>query len=81
MTVEDTKPSTESLTRRVLETVAAREGVTTTDLTTPLYEVVDPEALDALFTAGVGHVVFPYYGYRITVYGDGRVETVEEADP
>lgn len=58
----------------VLEAVAEAEGTTPTDLSVPLYEAVDPDALDRLFetggdTAG-GRVQFPYADYRVTVTVD-----------
>ncbi|WP_254530076.1 HalOD1 output domain-containing protein [Natrinema gelatinilyticum] len=67
-----------TLSTRVIQTVAEREGVAPTDLP-PLYDAIDPEALDSIFTAGQGHLVFPYYGYRITVSGDGRLD-VDDSD-
>ncbi len=44
----------------------------------PLYDAVDPDALNAV-AAGLseGQVKFPYAGYDVTVYGDGTV-TLEE---
>lgn len=54
----------------------------------PLYAVVDPEALDALFGGdGVGaagtpdRVTFTYHGYEVTVTGDRRIalERLERA--
>ncbi|WP_254530451.1 HalOD1 output domain-containing protein [Natrinema gelatinilyticum] len=78
MTIEKSDTVVESLSTRVIETVAEREGVAPTNLP-PLYEVIEPEALDSIFTAGRGHLVFPYYGYKITVSGDGRLE-VDDSD-
>lgn len=71
----------------VVETVAAMEGIPPDELRPPeyesLYDVVNPEALDALFadrTGGTsrpgGSVSFAYCGYRITVEECGTV-TVE----
>jgi len=64
----------------VVETVAAREGVDPIDLETPLYETVDPDALDALVGAPTPaerqqllHVVFEYHGYEVRVSADGDV--------
>lgn len=58
----------------VLEAVAAEEGCEPTDLDVPLYEHVDPEALDALVSSPIeGHVSFTYHGYRLTVDGEGTV--------
>ena len=46
----------------------------------PLYEVVDPDALNALFgprfdgrARTEGHVTFQYVGLDVTVHADGRV--------
>lgn len=52
-----------TVTRAVIEAVAAREGVAPTDIDEPLYEVIDPDALDNLFTDTTGRVVFEYHGY------------------
>ena len=68
-----------SLSETVVTTVAEREGVEPTELT-PLYEVVDPDALDGLFAplggspSTEGEVTFPYQGYEVTAYSTGRVE-------
>jgi hypothetical protein len=47
----------------------------------PLFDVVDPEALDALFEPtrrggqrDAGTVAFPYHGYEIRVRADGTIE-------
>lgn len=58
----------------VLEAVAAEEGCKPTDLDVPLYERVDPEALDALVSSPIeGHISFVYHGYKLTVNGSGTV--------
>lgn len=63
----------------VLEAVTAATGTPATDLR-PLYEVVDPDALDDLFrpSAGDGHangaVSFRYAGCTVTVHADGRTD-------
>ena len=75
-----------SVSQAVIETVAEAEGVDTEDLTPPLYDVVNPDALEQLFsatsTAGrtEGKVVFSYRTHEITVTADGlvRVETGQE---
>ena len=49
----------------------------------PLYDTVDPDALDALFASTScgspvpGRVEFVYCGYRVSVDGTGRVEVRE----
>lgn len=58
---------------RVVCAVANANGVDTTDLE-PLYDSIDPEALDALFKPGVdGTVRFAYEGCDVVVHGDGNV--------
>lgn len=58
----------------VIRAVASKEGVDPTDLDVPLYDAVDPSALDSLFQSGFdGHVRFTYYGYEVSVFDDGRV--------
>jgi hypothetical protein len=73
-----------SASERVIEQVAEAEGVSPTALSRPLNEVVDPEALDALFEPqpdgrprNKGRVEFEYYGYAVSVDADGSV-TIED---
>lgn len=66
---EATLPST-----AVVEAVAAREGAEPAEVPEPLYESIDPDALDALVaSAESGEVSFTYLGHRVTVDADGRV--------
>ena len=72
---------TESLIPSIVEAVAARKGVETTDLP-PLQGAIDPDSLETLLnTGGDGnqrHVHFEYCGYEITVRSDGSIR-LEEA--
>lgn len=69
---------TEPVSTLVVAAVAKAAGVDTTDLE-PLYDAVDPEALDELFkpTGSTGRMInslsFPYSGHLVTVHGDGKV--------
>lgn len=62
----------------VVMVVADLEGVAPTDLE-PLYDCLDPELLDNLFsprsdgTLAVGEVAFTYQDYEITVYRHGHI--------
>lgn len=65
----------------VVERVAAREGVEPTELT-PLYDVVDPDAVDTLVERTVGSgsslkIQFKYHGHDVTVTGEGVVHLDE----
>lgn len=66
----------DSLSGKVLEAVAAREGVDPIDLPEPLYEAIDPDALDELFRDADPDcsVEFDYLDYRVTAYADGTVD-------
>ncbi|MFD1512439.1 HalOD1 output domain-containing protein [Halomarina rubra] len=72
----------------VVEAVASAEGVPPRTLD-PLYDTIDPDALDALVSdAGPVRIRFSYEGHTVTVHGDGRLEleetaatTVTDADP
>lgn len=77
-----------SLSFEIIEAVAEREGVAATDIEPPtyeaLYDVVNPEALDALFAPredgtprASGRVEFSFCGYDIVVSSDGAVELEE----
>ena len=68
------------MSTRILTAIAERDDRSIDDLR-PLYEVIDPDALDALFAPrmdgslrGGGSVSFPYAGYVVTVSSDGVVE-------
>lgn len=63
-------------TQAVVETVAAVEGVDPLELQPPLFEAIDPEALDTLITSANPDttVQFVYHEYTITVDSDCNVE-------
>lgn len=57
----------------VIKAVAEAEGCDPLD-SPPLYEVLDPDALDALFRGcGSCRVGFEYAGYEVVVRSNGRV--------
>lgn len=61
---------------KVINRIAEREGVSPLDLETPLYEAVDPDALDALLTEEGGaakEIVFAYTGYDVQATSRGEV--------
>ncbi|WP_435153967.1 HalOD1 output domain-containing protein [Haladaptatus sp. DFWS20] len=51
-----------------------------TEFDTCLYDVIDPDALDALFHRGTrnAHVEFSLDGYKIHVHSNGTVELFDE---
>lgn len=64
-----------SVAEMVIEMISEAEGESPTEITPPLYDVVDPEALDAV-TESIGPkgtVAFEYCGHEVRVGGDGDV--------
>lgn len=76
-----TDPSPESVSGRVLEAVARTTGDDPVALP-PMWDVVDPDRLDALFAPAPGggdrrselRVQFTYAGLDVVVRGDGEVD-------
>lgn len=68
----------------VADEVAAATGTPPTDLDPPLYEVVDPDAIERLFRGPAdgadARLVFTYAGCRVVVEGTGAV-TATPLDP
>jgi hypothetical protein len=68
-----------SVTQRIVETIAAHDGVDPTDVPVPLYDAIDPEALDSLVesydSSQADSLVleFAYDGRSVVVTGDGEV--------
>ncbi|WP_227356081.1 HalOD1 output domain-containing protein [Haladaptatus salinisoli] len=70
--------STDDLSTKVIEKVAACEDVDPVELETPLYEVINPDALDTLFkTPSV--VKFTYCGYTIVAEWPSSVQVHKES--
>lgn len=74
-----------SVSFEVIAAVAEREGIDPVELEPPeydaLYDVINPEALDALFATREngrsrpsGRVEFPFCDYHVVVTSDGDVE-------
>ena len=77
VSLEDTeKPTSEN----VIVRVAAWKGIDPIELE-PLYNVVDPDALDALFTGttGSGQLSFMYCGCEVIIEDNGQV-VVQDPD-
>lgn len=64
-----------SVGTEIVKRVAAQQGVDPLDLDPPLYDAIDPEALDKLMNGSDGQlrVEFVYQGYTITVNRGGSV--------
>lgn len=75
------------ISRTVVEAVAEAEGDDPTNLT-PLYTVVDPDALESLFQTQTpnpdgqvdGEIRFTYCGYEVRVTAAGEVDLADGSD-
>ncbi|WP_254761960.1 HalOD1 output domain-containing protein [Natrinema marinum] len=71
---------------RVVEAVAAREGIDPFEVSPPLHDSIDPAALDALFEPtmtgdrATGTVTFRFHDYRVRVGSDGSVGLGDDPD-
>ena len=72
------KAAEQTLSEAVLEAVAEIEGVDSSELSEPLFSVIDPDALDTLFQTSNGILTFSYHGHVITVEASGKVRAEPE---
>lgn len=57
----------------VVRTIVQAKGISPLEMPA-LYEIVDPEALDAIFKGkDLSYIQFLYYGYKVIVVSDGRI--------
>ena len=83
VSLEEGVPVSEQLVRAV----AAREGVAPFELEAPLYDTIDPDALDRLFRSfrsdppTDAEVVFRYHGSLVTITVGDALELRLEDDP
>jgi hypothetical protein len=65
----------QSLSLAVVEALSEAQDVSPVEMEQPLYDVIDPDALDSLFTAddADGRLVFAISGYEVTVSASGDV--------
>ena len=88
-TIASRTPATEeeSLSIAVVEAIAERAAAEPLDLDQPLYDAIDPEALENLFPVDAegrpmteGHVTFSYGEYTVRVESDRRVRVFGPED-
>lgn len=68
-----------SICQTVIEAIADAGETDPTELSPPLYEVIDPDALETLFARdqALGKVIFNYNSYEVSVFSD-RCVSVED---
>lgn len=74
-------PPQQSASEALVEAVATERGEDPTTLEPPLHDLVDPDALDALFRGREsvppfpdGHVAFTMAGCRVVVHSTGEID-------
>lgn len=80
--VDSGQSTTQSLTVAVVEQVANRENVEPLDIP-PLNDVIDPDALEALFDdpeTAADRVTFNFHGYEVVVEGPEQVQATPLED-
>lgn len=67
------------ISQQVIEAVATKEGEHPVELEQPLYDAVDPDALDVLFSGPKQPetVRFTYLGYEVLIRGDGTIDVTD----
>ncbi len=74
------------MSERIIEAVATETGRQPCEFG-PLYDRIDPDALDALFldtperSRTRGHVTFPLADRLVVVFADGTIDVRTEDDP
>lgn len=66
--------TTDTISLRVVEAIADADGTDPVDMEPPLFEAINPEALDRLFRSGTDCAVrFQYEDHTVEVHSDGTV--------
>lgn len=79
-TTVSTRTGEQKISETVLAAVADYKGTDVFELDPPLYDALDPDALDSLFRGSQGSVRFDYWGCTVTVSHDGVVTVTGEGD-
>lgn len=66
----------ESVCARIVFEVADREGVDPLEIQVPLYDAINPDALESLFRESPGRLTFTYMEYIVTVTHEHEVSVI-----
>lgn len=67
----------ESICERIVFEVADREDVDPQEITVPLYDAVNPDAVESLFRGNPGRLTFTYMGYIVSVTHNYEVTVID----
>jgi len=73
-------PETQRISMSVIDAVADAEGISPTQLSPPLYESINSEALDALIQNSDATVEFSYHDYLVRVESPDRVTVTPQTE-
>lgn len=78
--LETTIENDESATDAVLRATATASGASPIELP-PLYDAIEPDGLDSLFSDrdGGGTIRFGYHEFTVVVHGDETIELYEQS--
>jgi len=64
-----------TVAEKVIDAISDAEGEAPAKLTPPLYDAIDPEALDAVTESmdPEGTIAFEYCGHEVRIDGDGEI--------
>lgn len=74
----DKGPSKQTMSEAVITAVAERENTNICNLQSPLFDSIDPDALDSLFRNSGGQVTFSYLDYVVTVDSERNVALTKQ---
>ena len=87
-TVRRRRHSSETTSDTVIRKIATADGIDPVELHPPLHDVIDPDALNAIFTPRpdgtprtAGQVTFRWDQYHVTVHSDGEIRVEEWKGP
>lgn len=76
------------LSTTIVHALADAMGISVTETGFSLFDCIDPDALNRIFSTKAngtprptGHVTFYVQGYRVTVYGDGQILITPPSHP
>ena len=62
------------LSEQIIEAVAEEEGIEASEIDEPLFGALDTDALDKLYRAEAGSIVFTWRGHEVRAYSGGTVQ-------
>ncbi|WP_266074884.1 HalOD1 output domain-containing protein [Haladaptatus caseinilyticus] len=71
------EPISKAISDVVIRAIAEKKGCEPANLTPPLYDVLDPDALDAMYGRSSPRTVFEYAGYQVTIHPNESITVID----